>query len=74
MSGSDTPKPEPDLLDVDEVASTNPRVDMGKFLEAEAALAELRNAGVPREEYDITSPYARRPPLGPRGHGRARPN
>jgi hypothetical protein len=46
---------------IDELAERNPGVDMEKFREAQAILQALKEAGVPRQEYSIASPYSRRP-------------
>jgi hypothetical protein len=47
-------------VDVEKTAESNPNVDAGKVRETEAALAELRRAGLTRQEYEIVSPYERR--------------
>jgi hypothetical protein len=62
MSGSEsahTPPPVPDSPA--DLAKANPKVDVDKLRDAQAALEELRKAGVMRREYDIASPYERRP-------------
>ncbi len=46
---------------VEEAAKTNPKVDVEQVREAQVLLEELRKQGLTRPEYDIASPYERRP-------------
>lgn len=49
------------IPDAEDVAKTNPKIDVDQVREAQTALEELRKAGLSRQEYGITSPYERRP-------------
>ena len=46
---------------IEEAAKSNPEVDVEKVREAQVLLEELRKQGLSRPEYDIASPYERRP-------------
>ena len=63
-------RPIPKIRDA---AKTNPNVDVGKLREAQRLLDELRKAGVSPKEYDLSSPYRRRPPSTVRGPYGTRP-
>ena len=49
------------IPDVEDTAKVNPKVDVEKAREAQILLEELRKQGLSRREYDIASPYERRP-------------
>jgi hypothetical protein len=49
------------IPDAEHAAKTNPKVDVEKVREAQVLLEELRKAGVSRQEYEISSPYERKP-------------
>lgn len=62
MSGSKDKSPAPPVIpDPGEVAERNPAVDIKQLREADRLLDELSKHGVTRPEYDIASPYERRP-------------
>jgi hypothetical protein len=48
-------------VDVDVIASHNPRVDKDQLGEARALLATIRESGVKRPAYRLSSPYEARP-------------
>jgi hypothetical protein len=51
----------PKALDAAKIAETNPKVDLAEVRRAEELLKELRKQGVSKSEYDVVSPYDRRP-------------
>jgi hypothetical protein len=59
MSGSEDKRDAVAQPDVERVAETNPKVDITQIREAQALLAELKQQGLVRPEYEIASPYAR---------------
>ena len=50
---------------VEELAESNPQVDVGQLREAQELVRELRREGVGGAEYGIVSPYERRPTRQP---------
>ena len=50
---------------VEELAKTNPQVDVGQLREVQELMKELRREGVSGAEYGIVSPYERRPSRQP---------
>jgi hypothetical protein len=62
MSGSDRKEQAPRPPDpAEKMAEVNRNVDVGQVREAQALLEELRRQGLARPEYEIASPYERRP-------------
>ncbi len=47
--------------DVIDIAKDNPQVDVDKLRRARDLLEKLKDAGIARREYNIASPYQRRP-------------
>lgn len=61
MSGSDRKEKSPAQPDAETIAEGNTKIDIGQVREAQALLEELRRQGLVRPEYEIASPYERRP-------------
>ena len=61
MPGSDQNDEHPAVPDEKRAAEDNPKVDIEQVREAQALLEELRRQGLVRPEYEIASPYERRP-------------
>jgi hypothetical protein len=60
MSASNK-KRTPEIPNAEEAARSNPKVDVDQLREAQTLLEELRKKGLAGPEYDIPSPYERRP-------------
>jgi hypothetical protein len=57
MSGSRASRPSGPAVKAEEVARTNRNVNLDQIKEAEAVLGELRNQGLARRGYGLSSPY-----------------
>ena len=53
----------PEYLELDEILTLNPQVDEQLLEQARELLSEMRQHGISKRGYNLTSPYARHPRL-----------